>query len=140
MRVSLRSYDDSLLDPPCVTNIWGPITAWNNGTNSACIHMIGEFGKGSGDPRYRLSAQLPRQYTANGIVNSNSSSYFPNWCVAPRSLSRDACHRGLNARLHSRRFPNGTTTTDSAFGNNPQGRHLLSRELLGHTAGGGNQP
>lgn len=79
-------------------------------TNNACIHMIGEFGKSMGDPNYRLSAQLP---IYNGVYNVPASKVW---------------------------YPNGTTTTDSANGAFPSGRHLLSgRSLLSHAPGGGNQ-
>lgn len=63
-------YDSNLLDLPCVMNKYGRITA-NKNTNDACIHLIGDFAKGAGDPKYRLSAQLPTN-------NVGSGTWYPN--------------------------------------------------------------
>ena len=95
-----------------MTNKYGQIRTSQNITSNACVHMLGEFAKGSGDPKYRLSAQLP--------VFGSPATYNP--------------------AAASQWYPNGTTTTDSAGGGNPIGRHLLEgRSLLGPKPGGGLQ-
>ena len=93
-----------------MTNVRGQIRTSYGFTNNACIHMLGDFEKGSGDPKYRFSAQLP-QY--NGAYNVPAAKVW---------------------------YPNGTTTTDDANGAFPNGRHLLGgRSLLAQKPGGGLQ-
>ena len=79
---------------------------------NACIHLLGNFAKGSGDAKYRLSAQLP--VTITGAYDTPDAKAW---------------------------FPNSTTTTSDANGAFPNGRrHLLGgRYLLAKTPGGGNQ-
>jgi hypothetical protein len=57
----------------------------NSPSLNACIHLLGEFAKGSGDPKYRLSAQLPLQsgsfstWYPNGTTTTDSANGgFPN--------------------------------------------------------------
>jgi hypothetical protein len=98
-----------------VTNVHGQIHIVQQSVNyeiNACIHMLGEFAKGSGDPKYRLSAQLP-VYGSPATYDTHAAQQW---------------------------YPDGTTTTDSANGGNPNGRHLLEgRSLLSPHPGGGGQ-
>lgn len=106
-------FDNNIFDLPCITNLKGKIAAYGVPAalgNNACIHLIGNFGKGSGDPVYRLSNQLPVALAGPG--NPTAATLKASW------------------------YPNGTTSTDTTAGGGPQ-RHLLfggERELFGRSA------
>jgi hypothetical protein len=67
-------FDSMAFDLPCVLNKYGQVgfkaASGNVYKSDACLHLIGEFPKGAGDPLYRMSQQLPTN-------NVGSKAWFP---------------------------------------------------------------